>query len=147
MFKRAERRTRLCRAIGALSLASMSLVTGVMTGCAKSPLQTRKHMPGASRVSSADTVNSFPQLMDNAMAVMNHDMASAPMTGDPDRDFAVMMIPHHEAAIDMAKAELLYGKDPVLRRLAQEIVVTQASEVTVMQAELKKVRAGSTTLR
>jgi uncharacterized protein (DUF305 family) len=51
------------------------------------------------------------------------------------------MIPHHRGAIDMAKAELLYGKNPVLRRLAQEIVVTQASEITVMQRELGKQQA------
>jgi uncharacterized protein (DUF305 family) len=44
-----------------------------------------------------------------------------------------MMIPHHQGAIDMAKAELLYGKDPVLRRLAQEIIITQNSEIQVMQ--------------
>jgi len=64
------------------------------------------------------------------------------MTGDPDHDFAAMMIPHHQGAIDMAKAELLYGKNPVLRRLAQEIVVTQNSEITIMQMELQKQAAG-----
>jgi uncharacterized protein (DUF305 family) len=48
------------------------------------------------------------------------------------------MIPHHQGAIDMAKAELLYGKNPVLRRLAQEIIITQTSEIFVMEGELKK---------
>jgi uncharacterized protein (DUF305 family) len=65
-------------------------------------------------------------------------MVSAPMTGDPDHDFAAMMIPHHQAAIDMAKVELLYGKDPVLRRLAQEIIVTQEQEIEVMRMRLKQ---------
>jgi uncharacterized protein (DUF305 family) len=69
---------------------------------------------------------------------MDDGMKGAPMTGNPDHDFAAMMIPHHQGAIDMAKAELLYGRDPVLRRLAQEILVTQASEITVMQRELGK---------
>lgn len=45
---------------------------------------------------------------------------------------------HHQGAVDMAKAELLYGTNPVLRRLAQEIIVTQGSEIEVMQNELKK---------
>ena len=71
------------------------------------------------------------------MAVMHQAMATVPRTGDADRDFAAMMIPHHQGAIDMATAELLYGTDPVLRRLAQEIIVTQASEITVMRAALK----------
>jgi uncharacterized protein (DUF305 family) len=68
-----------------------------------------------------------------SMARMRRDMQNASMTGDPDHDFAAMMIPHHQGAIDMAKAELLYGKDPVLRRLAQEIIITQNSEIQVMQ--------------
>jgi uncharacterized protein (DUF305 family) len=55
-----------------------------------------------------------------------------------------MMIPHHQGAIDMAKAELLYGKNPVLRRLAQEIIVTQTSEITVMQRELEEQRTSGT---
>jgi uncharacterized protein (DUF305 family) len=49
-----------------------------------------------------------------------------------------MMIPHHQGAIDMAKAELIYGKAPVMRRLAQEILVDQQSEIDVMQLWLRK---------
>lgn len=87
------------------------------------------------------TAEPFATLMGAAMVSMDDAMKGAPMTGDPDHDFAAMMIPHHQGAIDMAKAELLYGKNPVLRRLAQEIVVTQASEITVMQRELGTQRA------
>lgn len=72
------------------------------------------------------------------MTTMNAGMGKAPMNGDPDHDFAAMMIPHHEGAVDMAKAELLHGRNPVLRRLAQEIIVTQGSEIAVMRAELAK---------
>jgi len=80
----------------------------------------------------------FPVLMDEAMKVMDRGMKNAPMTGDPDHDFAAMMIPHHQGAVDMAKVELLYGKDPVLRRLAQEIIVTQEQEIEVMHMRLKQ---------
>ena len=86
----------------------------------------------------ASSTKSFPTLMNDSMSVMDYGMAHAPMNGDPDHDFSSMMIPHHQGAIDMAKAELLYGKNPVLRRLAQEIIVTQGSEIMVMQRELKK---------
>ncbi len=58
----------------------------------------------------------FEAGMTAAMARMHHDMM-APPTGDPDRDFARMMIPHHQGAIDMARVQLQYGKDPRLRRL------------------------------
>jgi DUF305 family protein family protein len=93
-------------------------------------------MPGHG--AGAGMATPFATMMETAMTVMDDGMKHAPMTGDPDHDFAAMMIPHHQGAIDMAKAELLYGKNPVLRRLAQEIVVTQNSEITVMQMELQK---------
>jgi len=92
----------------------------------------------------ASTTRPFPSLMNDAMSVMDYGMAHAPMSGDPDHDFAAMMIPHHQGAIDMAKAELLYGKNPVLRRLAQEIIVTQGSEIALMQLTLKKLSSGHT---
>lgn len=80
----------------------------------------------------------FHQLMGDSMTVMNKGMANAPMTGNTDHDFAAMMIPHHQGAVDMAKVELLYGRDPALKRLAQEIIVTQGSEITVMQMHLQQ---------
>ena len=71
-----------------------------------------------------------PFLAENeaAMSTMMQGMAVAP-TGDVDHDFAAMMIPHHQGAIDMAMAELQYGKNEQLRRLAQEIIVTQQQEI------------------
>jgi uncharacterized protein (DUF305 family) len=80
----------------------------------------------------------FMQAMDTSMKKMDRDMAAAPMDGDIDHDFATMMMPHHQGAIDMAKAELRYGKDPVMRRLAQEILVDQQSEIDAMQLWLTK---------
>lgn len=77
----------------------------------------------------------FATAMAGAMQRMHQAMA-VPSTSDPDRDFAAMMIPHHEGAIAMAQAELLYGKDPVLRRLAQGIIVEQGQEIAVMRRAL-----------
>lgn len=75
---------------------------------------------------------SFASVMAAAMVRMDHDMM-APATGDADRDFAVMMIPHHQGAVEMAEAELRFGRDPVLRRLAQGIIVEQRQEIAVMR--------------
>ena len=75
----------------------------------------------------------FMQFMNESMDRMDNGMKSAPMNGNVDHDFATMMMPHHQGAIDMAKAELAYGKDPVMRRLAEEIVVDQQSEIQAMQ--------------
>lgn len=80
----------------------------------------------------------FMQMMEASMRQMDRGMAAAPMNDDVDHDFATMMIPHHQGAIDMAKAELTYGKDPVMRRLAEEIIVDQQSEITAMQLWINK---------
>ena len=83
----------------------------------------------------------FMQEMDRSMERMDGRMATAPMNGNVDHDFAAMMIPHHQGAIDMAKAELIYGTDPVIRRLAQEILVDQQSEIDAMRLWLGKTTA------
>jgi len=67
----------------------------------------------------APAEDGFEAMMTEANARMHAGMMNARFTGDPDRDFARMMIPHHQGAIDMALAELRYGKDKRLRRLAR----------------------------
>lgn len=63
---------------------------------------------------------------------MMKDMDVKP-TGKADADFVAMMIPHHQGAIDMAKVELEHGKDPVLRKMAEEIIKAQESEIKMMK--------------
>jgi YVTN family beta-propeller protein len=83
----------------------------------------------------------FRREMRTAMSDMDRGMAGAPMSGDPDRDFLATMIPHHRGAIDMARAVLAHGKDPIARRLAQEIVATQQSEIALMHRRLEQLPA------
>ena len=85
----------------------------------------------------AEAPAGFREMMDEATARM-HSAMHVPYTGDVDRDFARMMIPHHQGAIDMALAELRYGKDERLKRLAQEIVVAQKQEIEVMRLVLAR---------
>lgn len=82
----------------------------------------------------ASTAQPFAALMDEAMARMHTDMMQAPRTGEADADFVSMMIPHHQGAVDMAKALLLYTKDPELRNLALQIVTEQQNEIKLMEA-------------
>ena len=74
--------------------------------------------------------------MQAGMAVMMKEMESAPMTGDPDKDFLAMMIPHHEGAVEMARLVLIHGKDPLVRRLAEEIIASQTVEIQTMRERL-----------
>jgi YVTN family beta-propeller protein len=86
--------------------------------------------------------SSFEQDMMESMSKMDQDMVAAPMTGDPNHDFSAMMIPHHQGAIDMAKTFLLHGQDSALRRVAQEIIVTQQQEIQVMSLRLATLQSG-----
>lgn len=66
---------------------------------------------------------------------MMRDMA-LPYTGDPDVDFRVQMIPHHQGAIDMARVALRHAKDPWTRQMAEGVIVEQQREIAEMQVWL-----------
>ncbi len=85
-----------------------------------------------------------PYLAENASAMtkMMIDMGIRP-SGDVDADFVAMMVPHHQGAIEMAQAELRYGRNEPLRRMAQEIIVTQLQEITAMRLSLGQALAPS----
>jgi hypothetical protein len=73
-----------------------------------------------------------------SMLKMHDDMSAIERTGNADADFVRLMLPHHQAAVDMARVQLLYGKDPQMRRLAQEIIADQQLEIQLMQLWLKQ---------
>jgi hypothetical protein len=106
--------------LGACSERSQSLADYIASICAA-------HFRSASPAEA-------PFLADNvsAMSKMMVDMGITP-SGDVDQDFVAMMVPHHQGAIDMAKAELRYGRNEQLRRMAQEIIVTQRQEIVAMR--------------
>ncbi len=79
--------------------------------------------------------SAFAAANNAAMTKMMAGMNLRP-SGDVDRDFVAAMIPHHQGAIDMAVAELRYGSNEKLRRIAQEIVVAQQQEITAMHLAL-----------
>jgi uncharacterized protein (DUF305 family) len=105
------------------SAHSQSLADYISAICAKS-----------FRSASADEA---PYLAENvsAMTKMMVDMGIKP-SGDVDTDFVAMMAPHHQGAIEMAQGELRYGHNEPLRRMAQEIIVTQLQEITAMRLAL-----------
>jgi uncharacterized protein (DUF305 family) len=88
----------------------------------------------ANRTAPAASSDEAAYLAENdaAMTKMMNDMAVRP-TGDVDRDFVAMMVPHHQGAVDMARAVLRYGRNEQLRRIAQEIIVDQLQEIAAMR--------------
>ena len=87
-------------------------------------------MPMASAAPGTDT----PAAAANKAAMQRMMTAmDAPATGNADHDFVIGMLPHHQGAIDMARVELRYGHDPALRKLARDIIASQAKEETFMQ--------------
>jgi Domain of unknown function (DUF305) len=86
------------------------------------------------------TGTAFHAEMAQVIARMHETMEVTP-SGEPDRDFMLMMIPHHQGAIDMALVVLKYGHDERLKRLAQSIIVEQGREITYMRTLLGAPRA------
>ncbi len=115
------------RGLGRSGRTALLMVALVVGGAAAPVVPTADPNP--------DAADGFRAMMNDAVARMHTGM-QVPFTGDVDRDFARMMIPHHQGAIDMALVELRYGKDQRLKRLAQEIIVAQQQEIAVMHLAL-----------
>ncbi|MBS0234603.1 MAG: DUF305 domain-containing protein [Proteobacteria bacterium] len=88
---------------------------------------------GAMSAESAPSSKAFEE----SMQKMHKNMVMS-YTGETDVDFVKGMIPHHQGAIDMAKVELQYGKDPEIRKLAEDIIKAQETEIAFMNAWLAK---------
>jgi len=123
------------------SLLPLATVTAIVCLAAALPSieaqQAAAPASTAANVSQPRRADEAPFLAENsaAMDAMMAGMNVKP-TGDVDVDFAAMMIPHHQGAIDMALAELRYGKNEQLRRIAQEIIVDQQQEIAAMHLAL-----------
>ena len=86
---------------------------------------------------SMSTDSAMQQELMQGMNQMHQDMMAAAQYKDPDVAFAAGMLPHHIGAVKMAEVELKYGKDPEMRKLAEDIINAQQAEIEQMQKWLK----------
>lgn len=86
--------------------------------------------PGADRSPAAAALMAITERMHRDMAIT--------LTGDADRDFAAAMIPHHQSAIEMARVVLQHGRDPEIRKLAEDVVREQEREIAQLRAFLAR---------
>jgi Domain of unknown function (DUF305) len=114
------------------------LAAGLLVACSEEPRSLASYIAAicSTPLRSAPAAEA-PYLAENvaAMTKMMIDMGIRP-SGDVDADFVAMMVPHHQGAIEMAQAELRYGHNEPLRRMAQEIIVTQLQEIAAMRLSL-----------
>ena len=117
------------------------MLTGLLLLCGVAQAQTTPNTPAqtlsqtppmAAPAPAGATGAPSTAAYEKAMASMMHGM-DAPYTGNADHDFVTGMLPHHQGAIDMARVELRYGKDPALRKLARDIIASQAKEQVFMR--------------
>ena len=94
------------------------------------PHQAHMNMP-------MSTDSAMQQELMQGMSQMHQDMMAAAQYKDPDVAFAAGMLPHHIGAVKMAEVELKYGKDPEMRKLAENIINAQQAEIEQMQKWLK----------
>lgn len=83
---------------------------------------------------AGDTVNQHATGFTTAMHQMMNDMQQIPMTGNVDKDFALMMRSHHQGAVDMSQHQISHGKDESLKKLAVEIAEEQKREIKQLEA-------------
>ena len=118
-------------------VAALVFLGGVTTGA-----WAQQHGGHGSHAAAPPAPTGFTAEMHAAMTKMSTDMAAAPMTGDPDKDFLAMMIPHHEGAVEMARLLLVHGRDPLVRKLAEDIIAAQQAEIATMRQRLEILKAG-----
>jgi uncharacterized protein (DUF305 family) len=141
LFSRAFVRKRI------ISLAATASVTATSFALAEDPTRTchvLAAMPIQTVADRPDHSDEQAFLSENSAAMnkMMADMTVKP-TGDVDRDFVAMMAPHHQGAVDMAEAELKYGHNEQLRRLAREIIANQQQEIVVMRNAVSEGRSSA----
>ena len=125
--------SRLLRQLASVLAVAIPAFTVPFSALAQSP--TAAATAGKMEMgTNADASMKMRKSMDD----MQQKMAAMPATGNPDINFAMMMVAHHQGAIDMAQAEIDTGKDPAMIKAAKKIISAQKKEIAQFEVWLKK---------
>lgn len=120
----------------ALLTAAVALSLGAAGGSFAQHGQHGQH--GTATATPSQQGRMSHQEMMKTMQGMHQKMSTMSMTGDPDHDFAMMMRSHHQAGVDMAKAQLKNGKDPQMQAMAKKIIADQTKEIRKLDQWMAK---------
>ncbi len=113
------------------------LAAGAIIGSALNTPALAQHHDSSAPPSKSATKDTPSMMMHKSMAKMSKNMATMKMTGEVDKDFAIMMAEHHLGAIQMAEIELKYGKNAALKAMAKEMIAMQKKERTALLKHAK----------
>ena len=125
----------ICLAILGSCVASIAMLSATVDA---QHAQHKQHGGGT----TWEQGDAFGRALAAGMDKMHREMMAPQPTGNADVDFLATMIPHHAGAVEMARLVLIYGKDPLVRRLAEEIIAGQQAEIAAMEARLAILRKG-----
>ena len=133
-----QRSFKFVRSLCASSLAAIAFasVSQAQTAAPAAPAATMAAMPKADMAKGMMGSDGMKQSMMMGM----DSMQKMQMTGDTDKDFAMMMKMHHQQAVDMAQMELKDGKSPAMKKMATQIISAQKKEIAMFDKWLAKAK-------
>ena len=135
IFDCRKRKFTMRRYTGMFLLAALLMLPGIGYAAEMQHKAEQAGLQGAAmEAPQSEATKAYVKVMD----AMHGPMMQGVMDPDPDVAFAKGMLPHHAGAVEMAKIELKYGKDPEMRKLAEEVIKAQEKEMTFMTEWLKK---------
>ena len=129
---------KLARTVCASSLTALTFASALQaqTTAPTAPAAAMPAMPKAEMQKGMMGSDGMKQSMMTGM----DSMQKMQMTGDTDKDFAMMMKMHHQQAVDMAQMQLKDGKSPAMKKMATQIIAAQKKEIAMFDKWLAKAK-------
>ena len=129
---------KIARTACAASLAAVAFASASQAQTT-APAAPAVAMPAMPKVDMAKGMMGSDGMKQSMMTGME-SMQKMSMSGDTDKDFAMMMKLHHQQGVDMAEMELKHGKSPAMKKMAKQIISAQKKEIAMFDQWLAKAK-------